>query len=289
MEPKKYGTATAFRRALEDRLKDMSRQESVDFQRLRRQVAFDRLLARFFSSADTPWILKSGYAMELRIKAARATKDIDLTMHHEFFVPSNRPKERNQAVLQLLQKHAQADLSDYFAYNIGQAMMDLTAPIYGGARFPVEVRMDGRIFAKFHVDVALGDPLLEPLEAIQGRDWLSFAGIPKPTLQMISREQQFAEKLHAYTLPRKGVTNTRVRDLIDMILLIHSRDLSTPKVAHALRLTFDRRKTHPIPDAILPPPADWERPYAAMAKECGLSDNVEHAFTVLRSFLNRLP
>src|SRR5450631_3055474 len=83
MGPKKYAIAAAFRRGLEDRLQDIARKESVDLQRLRRQVAFDRLLARLFQAAQPralPWVLKGGYAMELRIKTARTTKDIDLTM-----------------------------------------------------------------------------------------------------------------------------------------------------------------------------------------------------------------
>jgi hypothetical protein len=78
MEPKKYATAAAFRRALEDRLQDIAGKESVDLQRRRRQVAFDRLLARLFQVGQPlalPWVLKGGYAMELRIKAARTTKD----------------------------------------------------------------------------------------------------------------------------------------------------------------------------------------------------------------------
>jgi hypothetical protein len=83
MEPKRYLTAAAFRRALEDRLQDIAGNEGVDLQRLRRQVAFDRLLARLFRTEQPralPWVLKGGYAMELRIRAARTTKDIDLTM-----------------------------------------------------------------------------------------------------------------------------------------------------------------------------------------------------------------
>ena len=82
MEPKRYATAAAFRRALL-----IAGKESVDLQRLRRQVAFDRLLARLFQAAQPralPWVLKGGYAMELRIKAARTTKDIDLTMRHRW-------------------------------------------------------------------------------------------------------------------------------------------------------------------------------------------------------------
>jgi hypothetical protein len=77
MEPKRYATAAAFRRALEDRLQDIAGKESVDLQRLRRQVAFDRLLARLFHAAQpcpVRWVLKGGYAMELRIKAARPTQ-----------------------------------------------------------------------------------------------------------------------------------------------------------------------------------------------------------------------
>jgi hypothetical protein len=52
MEPKKYATAAAFRRALEDRLQDIAGKEGVDLQRLRRQVAFDRLLTRLFQAAQ---------------------------------------------------------------------------------------------------------------------------------------------------------------------------------------------------------------------------------------------
>ena len=50
MEPKKYATAAAFRRALEHRLQANAKREGVDLQRLRRQVAFDRLLARLFQA-----------------------------------------------------------------------------------------------------------------------------------------------------------------------------------------------------------------------------------------------
>jgi hypothetical protein len=44
--PKTYATAGAFRRALEERLKRASLTDQIDPNRLRRQVSFDRLLAR---------------------------------------------------------------------------------------------------------------------------------------------------------------------------------------------------------------------------------------------------
>jgi hypothetical protein len=79
---KSYATSTAFRRALEDRLIRMASNENVDVQRLRREVAFDRFLTRLFLKDAAPWMLKGGYAMELRIKGARATRDIDLAVRN---------------------------------------------------------------------------------------------------------------------------------------------------------------------------------------------------------------
>ena len=51
-KPKKYATPAAFRRALEDRLKQKAKNEGLDLQRLMREVAFDRLLARLFARKD---------------------------------------------------------------------------------------------------------------------------------------------------------------------------------------------------------------------------------------------
>ena len=78
MKPKTYATATSFRRALEDRLSTVTKAEGVDLQRIRRHVAFDRLLSRLFAGQNAPWVLKGGYALELKLATARTTKDIDL-------------------------------------------------------------------------------------------------------------------------------------------------------------------------------------------------------------------
>jgi hypothetical protein len=50
---RQYNSGTALRTALEERLKRVSREEAVDLQRLRRQVAFDRFLARLFRHEQT--------------------------------------------------------------------------------------------------------------------------------------------------------------------------------------------------------------------------------------------
>jgi hypothetical protein len=53
---------------------------------------------------------------------------------------------------------------------------------------------------------------------------LGFADIPTAQVQVITCEQQFAEKVHAYTLARTGA-NSRVKDLVDLASLIKSAGL----------------------------------------------------------------
>lgn len=277
-----YATAGAFRRALEERLKNQSRAEQVDINRLRRQIAFDRLLARLFPNDATPWALKGGYALELRFKAARSTIDIDLTLQRAVVTA-----EGDDAVRGMLQAAAEASLDDWFEYTIGPPVMDLTAAPYGGVRYSVEARMDGRVFAKFHLDAGVGDVVIQPLETVECPDWLGFAGIKQPRLQMISREQQYAEKIHAYTLPRSS-QNSRVKDLVDLALLTGDNRLDQARAFNALHLTFERRNTHPLPAGLNDPPEEWQTPFQALAKECGLRADIAAVFDQVRTFFGEV-
>jgi hypothetical protein len=284
-EPK-YKTAKALRRALEDRLLKISEKEQVDLQRLRRQVAFDRLLARLFHNDPSPWALKGGYAMELRIKTARATRDLDLTLRSVSGAPNDK-KKRNGFYQDQLQTEADRDLGDFFVFLIGEAMMDLDAAPDGGARFPVKVEMEDRSFIKFHLDLGVGDFPMDPLEKTEGRDWLEFAGIPVGKIWAIPKEQQFAEKLHAYTRPRTQ-PNSRTRDLIDLVLLIESRSLKSSRVVEALEKTFSKRKSHALPDILEPPPLNWNDRFETMAKECNLSPDIEGAFKQVQDYFSQI-
>jgi hypothetical protein len=281
----KYITGTAFRRALEDRLKNIEEKEKTGLPRLRRQVAFDRLLARLFFGEKSPWVLKGGYAMELRMANSRATRDIDLTLKKKL-AGSLSNAEQNSVILELLREKSDADLSDFFVYRIETASLDLTNAPYGGGRFPVIARMDGRTFAKFHLDVGLGDVVLEPLEIISGRDWLGFADISPPQLTALSKEQQFAEKLHAYTLKRERL-NSRVRDLVDMVLLIDSGGLSAGTLK-AIEGTFGRRKTHSVPEMLPRPPENWRTPFMVLAEQCRLSTDIDLSFAKVEKFYHAL-
>jgi hypothetical protein len=249
-------------------------------------VAFDRLLARLFREEAAPWALKGGYALELRFKAARSTVDIDLTLQR-VGAATSADRETNQVVREMPQNAADIPLGDWFEYAIGPPAMDLTAAPYGGARYPVEARMDERIFARFHLDAGIGDVVMQPLETIVCRDWLGFAGIETPRVRMIGREQQFAEKVHAYTLPRNSA-NSRVKDLVDLLLLIGSGELNQRRIQNALRLTFERRGTHDLPAGLPSPPADWQIPFQALAQECGLPTDIAAVFAGVQAYLEKV-
>lgn len=285
----RYQTARAFRVALEDRLKQMALTRGVDLMRLRRQVAFDRILARLFAAPAPQWLLKGGYTFELRLGsgAARVTRDLDLSIPvlAPLVASDAMPAALSTTIREALQDAAELDLHDGFIFLIGEPMADLDAAPDGGARYPVEARLDARTFTTFHLDVGVGDAIIAPPEWLTGQDMLDFAGIPPVRAAALSREQQFAEKLHAYTLPRGERVNTRVKDLLDLMLLIDMGLPDREQMRQALRATFERRRTHALPASLDAPPASWRIPYAALAADCHLVlIDVDDAFTAVSTY-----
>jgi len=76
-----FADGSAFRVSLEARLRQTARATGIPLDRLRKEVAHQRLLARLESSAPRgSWALKGGQALLARLgNRARATKDTDAT------------------------------------------------------------------------------------------------------------------------------------------------------------------------------------------------------------------
>jgi len=289
-ELRRYTSATAFRTALETRLRQQAGGSQASLGRLRRRVAFERLLARLFREEASPWLLKGGYALELRLgDTARSTRDLDLGVPNPELLAIGGERIGG-ALREALADAAEHDLDDWFTFAIGVTTTDLEGPPGGGARFPVACRLDGRVFAQFHVDVALGDGVAGAPEQLAGHDFLGFAGIPAARPAVLPTAQHFAEKVHAYTFPWRERSNTRVRDLLDLVLLIDTGLLEPSATVAALLLTFGRRATHPLPRELPPPPAGWATPFAALAQEVALAERtVAAAFARVSRFFAALP
>ena len=76
-----------------------------------------------------------------------------------------------------------------------------------------------------------------------------------------------------------------MKDLVDLALLIGSGGLDEARLREAVRLTFERRKTHELPAVLSPPAPDWQTPFAAIARDCGLSTDLAVVFAQLRDYL----
>ncbi|MDD5673203.1 MAG: nucleotidyl transferase AbiEii/AbiGii toxin family protein [Chitinivibrionales bacterium] len=278
MPPRVYASASAFRTAVETRLMQLVAKEGQEIMRLRRQFTFDRFLCRVFHDKKDMVMLKGGYAIELRVAEARTTKNIDLCMKKvRGATPS--PEELHS----FFQEKAVLQLGDFMIFKVFPPSRLLVNAVYGGRRFTVDASMAGRLFTKFSIDVSIGDGWIDDQDSLQGRDWLAFAGVPPLGFPATTIEQQLAEKIHSYSLPRQK-PNSRVKDLVDIVLLTRNFNINKERMVESLKRTFKLRKTHSIPDKLSPPPAAWGKTFLELANESELKLDLDGAFTHLKDF-----
>lgn len=273
----RFTRAEDFRRSLESRIRTQSELEGGDLERLRKQVAFERLLARLFAGKDVPWMLKGGYALELRLKGrARSTVDLDL----------NVPPPFQPDLLERLRDAADLDLGDFFSFTLASGKPPLQGPPLGGMRLGVEARLAGRVFVRFALDVGQGDLPLGTPTLLSGQMDFSFADLSPLKIVVYPLTDHFAEKVHAYTRPRE--MRTRVKDLIDLALLLE-RVEPNAALKHTLEATFARYATHTLTFPLKTVPPLWHEPFARMAREMVLEpEEVDVWHTRLERFLKNL-
>lgn len=272
----KYATGGDFRRALETRLRTVSQRDGVPLARLRKFVAFDRLLARLLHAGPENWVLKGGLALQLRLgERARTTKDMDVLW-----------RQPTSDLHQLLVDAASLDVNDWFRFVVEQPE---TEPLLGGGgrRFYVHSLLDSRPFERFHVDVGINDPMIEPVQLLQMPALLEFADISPVVVPCFPITQQIAEKVHAYTRPHVSGGSSRVKDLVDILLLAGLQPLLGLALHQALQATFEAVGTHPLPATLPAPPESWTQPLRRMADETGLAwREIDDAVTAIQQFVN---
>lgn len=279
-----YANAAALRQALDARIRTLAAERGAPIQGLQLKVAIERLLARLFHGEGRRWLLKGGYAMELRFRPrARATRDVDLAMRSG--APADLGRAHIDDAHRALLEAAKVELGDHFDFSVSPGRGNIAGAPGGGASFGVTATVAGRVFARFGLDVGFGDAEFGAPEPLEGEDFLGFAGCANARALAIPRAQQFAEKIHAYTHPWDDRINTRSRDLVDMVLLIERGGLDPDEVRRALAATFGRRGGRAVPGELMPPPETWTAEFAAMAAQAGLSHaDLAAAFQTLQRF-----
>ncbi len=273
----KYKSGAAFRKALENRLLRQSQHESIPLFWLRKMVVFDRYLARLVNGQTDAWLLKGGVALQLRLgERSRTTKDLDILL-----------KEARPDLHQTLVRVALIDLADWFLFEVrAPDQLDEEAPGVG-YRFLVAAMLDGRLFEHFHLDVGVGNPVRGQPEMFKMPPLLSFAGIGATAIPCYPITQHLAEKVHAYTRPHPSGPSTRVKDLVDILLLAEAEPFDQSELSAALQTTFTYWGTHEPPWTLPNPTASWSTPFLRMSREVGLLyHSLGEAVAAARRFLN---
>lgn len=271
----RYGTAPAFRRALEDRLKVRAGGDGARIARDRKRVVFDRFLARLVDVAPGEWVLKGGFALDLRLEdRARSTKDIDLAWQTD-----------EDELLDTLIDVATHDLGDFFTFTVERT--EEPPERFGGAhRFRVAASLAGRPFETFVLDV--GDAH-EPVgvEVLTTPDLLGFAGIEPVAVPAIPIAVQVAEKLHAYTrVYEGGRVSSRAKDIVDLALIAQLFALDADQLRLPTEHVFAARATHEPPLAVPAPPVQWRVPFGQLAQAVGLDRNIDVGHRTVAAMLD---
>jgi hypothetical protein len=268
-------TAAATRQAIEARLNQRARDEKTDANRLRRRLVFERLLVRLDAAEPGAWVVKGGMALEWRLGTrARATRDLDLVLRGET-LPGVEIRDR---LVEILTRDPQ---EDHFSFEIGPAQ-----ELAVGLRFSVLARLAGREFASVRIDVASGGEELLATELLRLPSTVpAYPQLAPPRVEVAAPAQQFAEKLHALTRDYGEHPNTRLRDLVDLLILLEEDLVPTRGLLPVVRHVFDSRAMQVVPQEIPDPPPGWAADYAHLASQAGLrARTLKAALTRLRQF-----
>lgn len=231
----RYRDATALRRALETQLKQQAKDTVTDLARLRRLVVFERMAVRLSSDSAAAWVLKGGAAMEFRLRdKARATKDMDLATRQDGGSGHDGATVREM----LIEALSVDEDGGGFLFQVSPGVnLSVDAAGRGGWRYSVESRLAGRIFTTVRIDIVVRGEEIVLTERLPLPNVLGFAGTPPRDIEAVDRRQHFAEKIHAFTRDYGDRPNTRVKDLVDLVLLIESGLPPDATTANARRRT----------------------------------------------------
>ncbi len=149
------GTPAGRRASLLIRMTNVAREAGVVPRRIHLVVAIDRLLARLLDAARGQWVVKGGYANQLRRPDdARFTEDLDLKIDAAI-----------ETAPELLASGFGVDLGDDFSYDVASPPAPLEGPPGGGLRFVLVARLVGTELVRFKVDVSAADVVVGELES----------------------------------------------------------------------------------------------------------------------------
>ncbi len=215
------------------RLLNVAKATGTDFNLVLVRFALERLLFRLSTSAHSDrFVLKGALLFTLWYDLPhRATRDADLLG----FGPSDTGSMAS--VFRDIASVAADDgiVFDPASVRVGVIRKDAG---YGGVRVTLNGKLaNARCVAQ--VDVGFGDAVTPgPTDAVYP---VLLDDLPAPRLRTYPVYTVVAEKLHAIVV--LGMVNSRLKDYLDLVVIMEREALDEPTLALAIAATFQRRGT----------------------------------------------
>ena len=222
------------------RLLNVAKAQGVDFNQVLVRFALERILYRLSQSAHADhFLLKGALLFTLWYDMPhRTTRDADLLG----FGPSDL-----ESIAQTFRDIASVEVEDGIVFDPASVSVEEIRKDagYAGARVLITGEI-AKARCKTQIDIGYGDAVTPgPVHAVYP---VLIADLPAPRLRTYPVYTVISEKLHAIAL--LGMTNSRLKDYLDLWVLLDREALNDNTLARAIAATFIRRGM-PIP-AILP-------------------------------------
>jgi predicted nucleotidyltransferase component of viral defense system len=215
------------------RLLNIAKAEQTDFNAVLMRYALERFLYRLGQSARADhFVLKGAMLFNLWYTMPhRPTRDVDLLG----FVPSDL-----ESIAQAFRQIISVAAADGMVFDAASVVVEeiRKSASYAGARVFVTAEL-ARARCKVQIDIGFGDAVTPgPVDATYPVLLADFAA---PQLRTYPAYTVVAEKLHAMAL--LGMTNSRLKDYLDVWILLDREVLDADTMATAIAATFSRRNT----------------------------------------------
>lgn len=265
-----YGSESAFRAALNTRIRQIVRDIGGDSAEVARRFALQQFVSRLFDRDPQSWLVTGGTALQFRTPAeARATADLDLAVTRNV---ENLTMALTEASRRRAGEHGEFAVSVSAGSGPGAYTGKITYWL-NGSRFAV-AKLDvavGRQFP-FEPDTLVPDPVVT-IDDVR----------PMSRVRAYAVSAHLADKVAAmYELHgSSGVApSTRSHDLADIVILSRCARVDAEELRAAVR-GQERRRGITVPSPLVLPTDQWRRSYPARVAEAGLPAELRDADAAL--------
>lgn len=247
---------------------------------VRRQLVYDRFLARLFSTADADrWVVKGSNALLFRLGGhARHTLDVDLALS------GGRSLDEAE---QVLRDAASTDLGDMFSFVVNPG-----SAVAKASRFNVDAFLGVTRFERFPVDLVV-DVVMTDEPEIAAPALPDIPGMSRPGYRIYPVADHIADKVCAmYEVHAREaggtVASTRFRDLADLWLIARGSTVDAGKLVVAIQSETRRRGMQLPGEVAIPHSPVWKAGYAALVRITSelRGTDIDQAVMVVGEMLN---